>query len=87
MLTANDEGDPSASLSRSLIPELRPKKVTYLGLGVCETESQPQPPHIPITPPTNFSPILRNPVDHINATVGELLLYIVPDVSILLVIY
>lgn len=74
VLTANDEGDPSIALSRMLSPELRVKKVMYRGIGVCEPQ-----PHTPITPPTNFSPIKRNPVDHINATVGELLLFRVPD--------
>lgn len=57
-------------------PELVLKKVAQQGLGVCEPQPKP-----PMTPPTNFSPILRNPVDHINATVGELLVFKVPDVS------
>lgn len=57
-----------------LSPEFRIKKVTYTGLAVCEPQ-----PQTPLTPPTNFSPILRNPIDHINATVGELLVYRVPD--------
>lgn len=77
MLTANDRGDPKQELSLLLGPELRVKKVTKHGLGVCET------PQVPVTPPTNFSPFLRNPVDHINATVGELLVFKVPDVSII----
>lgn len=57
--------------------ELRVKKVLYREFGVCDAP-QTQP-----TPPMNFSPILRNPVDHVNATVGELLLYKVKDVGIL----
>lgn len=57
-------------------PELVIKRVARQGLGVCEPQPQP-----PVTPPFNFSPILRNPVDHINATVGELLVFKVPDVS------
>nr|XP_008195448.1 PREDICTED: dystroglycan [Tribolium castaneum]XP_008195449.1 PREDICTED: dystroglycan [Tribolium castaneum]XP_974516.2 PREDICTED: dystroglycan [Tribolium castaneum] len=73
MLTANDRGDPKQELSLLLTPDLRVKKVTKHGLGVCET------PQVPVTPPTNFSPFLRNPVDHINATVGELLIFKVPD--------
>lgn len=55
--------------------ELRVKKVLYREFGVCDAP-QTQP-----TPPMNFSPVLRNPVDHINATVGELLLYKVKEVS------
>lgn len=73
-LTANNRGDPSAQLNVLLGPELVVKKVTHRGLGLCEPQPKP-----PLTPPTNFSPILRNPVDHINATVGELLVFRVPD--------
>lgn len=82
-LTANNEGDPSHALTRALIPELRIKKVLYHTMGICETEpaKPPPPPLAPITPSSNFSPILRNAVDHINATVGELLVFAVPDVS------
>lgn len=36
---------------------------------------------VPIMPPSNLPPILRNAVDHVNATVGELLVFRVPDVS------
>nr|XP_023019898.1 dystroglycan-like [Leptinotarsa decemlineata]XP_023019899.1 dystroglycan-like [Leptinotarsa decemlineata] len=72
-LTANDRGDPSRELNHALAPELRVKKVTFRELGVCEQ------PMTPVTPPMNFSPILRNPVDHVNATVGELLVYKVKD--------
>ncbi|XP_065166984.1 dystroglycan 1 [Atheta coriaria] len=80
-LTANNEGDPSHALTRALIPELRIKKVLYHTMGICETEpaKPPPPPLAPITPSSNFSPILRNAVDHINATVGELLVFAVPD--------
>lgn len=59
----------------ALGPELRVKKVLSREFGVCDAP-QTQP-----TPPMNFSPILRNPVDHVNATVGELLVYKVKDVS------
>lgn len=76
MLTANDRGDPSEKLSLLLAPQLRVKKVTRVGLGVCEA------PPAAITPPTNFQPFLRNSIDIINATVGELLVFKVPDVSI-----
>lgn len=75
-LTANDRGDPSRELTMALGPELRVKKVLHREFGVCDAP-QTQP-----TPPMNFSPILRNPVDHVNATVGELLIYKVKDVSI-----
>ncbi|XP_057651670.1 uncharacterized protein LOC130891122 [Diorhabda carinulata] len=73
VLTANKVGDPSRELSIALSPGLRVKKVIYKELGLCEQ------PLIPVTPPTNFSPILRNPVDKVNATVGELLVFKVKD--------
>ncbi|XP_044746043.1 uncharacterized protein LOC123307700 isoform X2 [Coccinella septempunctata] len=72
MLTANDRGDPSRLLNNAVIPELRVKKVSYYGLGVCEEINTP------IAPPVNYPPILRNPVNRINATVGELLIFRVP---------
>ncbi|CAG9821358.1 unnamed protein product [Phaedon cochleariae] len=72
-LTANDMGDPSKELNMALAPELRVKKVTYREIGVCEQ------PMTPVTPPVNFSPILRNPIDTVNATVGELLVFKVRD--------
>ncbi|XP_060527781.1 dystroglycan 1 [Cylas formicarius] len=73
MLTANDRGDPSRELSLILAPSLRVKKVTYHELSICRQS----PP--PVTPSTNFSPILRNPVDKVNATLGELLVFKVKD--------
>ncbi|KAJ8916352.1 hypothetical protein NQ315_005049 [Exocentrus adspersus] len=79
-ITANDRGDPSRELNTALTPELRVKRVSYRELGVCEQPLTPiAPPVYPVTPPINFSPILRNPVDHVNATVGELLVYKVKD--------
>ncbi|XP_022912998.2 uncharacterized protein [Onthophagus taurus] len=76
VLTINHDGDPTHELITALSPALKVKKVAYKGLGVCEPK---QPPPAPMTPPTNFSPVLRNPVDHINATVGKLLVFKVPD--------
>lgn len=78
IMVANIEGDPSFALSQVLSPELRVKNVEYRGIGQCEEKPEP-----PVSPPkafpTNFSPIPRNQVDHINATVGELLVFRVPD--------
>lgn len=79
-MTANDDGDPSYALSQVLGPQLRVKKVEYRGIGQCE-EKQEVPVAPPKAHPTNFSPIPRNQVDHINATEGELLIFKVPDVS------
>lgn len=72
VLTTNDNGDPSRDLNIALTPDLKAKKVSYRGLGVCSEINTP------IAPPVNYPPILRNPVDHINATVGELLVFKVP---------
>lgn len=78
VMVANSEGDPSFAFSQVLSPELRVKNVEYRGIGQCEEK-----PELPVAPPkaspTNFSPIPRNQVDYINATVGELLVFRVPD--------
>lgn len=79
-MKANDKGDPSYALSQELGRELRVERVEYKGIGQCEEKPElPLPP--PKASPTNFSPIPRNQVDHINATAGELLVFRVPDVS------
>ncbi|KAF7272594.1 hypothetical protein GWI33_014633, partial [Rhynchophorus ferrugineus] len=75
MLTANDRGDPSRELGDLLKSGLRVKTVSYRNLSTC-IEQLPSPP---VTPITNFSPILRNPVDIVNATLGELLVVKVKD--------
>lgn len=88
MLTANDRGDPSMELSAMLAPGLRVTKVLSHDLATCKqqpvvpaTPVAPATPPAPVSPPTNFPPILRNPIDTINATLGELLVYKVQDVS------
>ncbi|XP_050307693.1 dystroglycan 1 isoform X2 [Anthonomus grandis grandis] len=73
-LTANDRGDPSREMSLILSPDIRIKKIANRDLTTCE-----QQPTVPVTPSQNFSPILRNPVDKINAVVGELLIFKVKD--------
>lgn len=62
-------------MNNAVTPELRVKKVSYYGIGVCEELNTP------IAPPVNYPPILRNPVNRINATVGELLIFRVPKVT------
>lgn len=78
VMVATPEGDPSLALINVLSPELRVKNVEYRGIGQCE--QKPDKPVPPPKSPTNFSPIPRNQVDHINVTVGELLVFRVPDV-------
>lgn len=48
--------------------------VSWQGLGNCA--STPLRPN-----QNNFTPVLRNPVDLINATYGQLLTYVVPEVN------
>ena len=70
-------------LMNALAPEMRVKRVVYQGIGQCEEMKQPEVSKVPTQKPkTNFPPMPRNQVDHINATVGQLLVYKVPDVSI-----
>lgn len=86
----NEDGDPSSALNNVLSPSLKPKKVTYQGLHQCELViGKPRKPYMPSpypeVPNVNYPPTIRNPVDHINATVGRLLVFKVPEVTASLV--
>lgn len=63
--------------TKSLGPSIILEDVSWQGLGNCA--STPQFTN------QNFQPVLRNPVDLINATYGQLLSYIVPEVSNIIV--
>lgn len=47
--------------------------VSWQGLGNCASTS--------FISSQNYQPVLRNPVDLINATYGQLLSYVVPEVN------
>lgn len=87
ILTRNEEGDPSQGLFLALsvhAKHLNIRKVFYKGLANCEVPGKPDvQPGPPMSPDVekNYPPIPRNQVDHINATVGMLLLYKVPEDS------
>jgi len=83
VLAQNEDGDPSSDLIDVLSPVFKPNKVTYQGLHVCESVigKHEKTPLFPKASDVNFSPSIRNPVDHINATVGRLLVYKVPKVT------
>lgn len=85
MLRRNEDGDPSLGLINALsvhAKHLNIRKVLYKGLANCEKQDpQPAPPISPEVD-KNYPPVPRNQVDHINATVGMLLSYKVPEVSI-----
>lgn len=53
--------------------------VSWQGLGNCASTS--------FISSQNYQPVLRNPVDLINATYGQLLSYVVPEVNNLLIIF
>ncbi|XP_067001643.1 dystroglycan 1 [Anabrus simplex] len=79
VLVANDKGEPSSALSKVLSPNMDVRKVTRRDLGPCIKPPSAIPS--PVNPTENFAPVLRNQVDHINATVGELLSFRVPEDS------
>lgn len=80
MLVDND-GDPSSALKAVLAPEIRIKRVVHQGIGQCEDMNRPEVPKVSTEEPeVNYPPVTRNQVDHINATVGQLLVFKVPDV-------
>lgn len=87
VLVLNEDGDPSTALNSVLSPALKPKKVTYQGLHQCESMIvKPLKPHTSSPFPNipnvkNYPPTIRNPVDHVNATVGRLLVFKVPKVT------
>ncbi|XP_043258133.1 dystroglycan-like isoform X3 [Colletes gigas] len=73
-------GDPSAALRTVLQPEIRVKRVIYQGIGQCEDIGRPEPPKVSTQEPkSNFPPVPRNQVDLVNATVGQLLVFKVPE--------
>lgn len=84
-MLVDSDGDPSAALRTVLAPEIRVKRVVFQGIGQCEDMSRPEIPKVVTEEPkVNFPPVPRNQVDHINATVGQLLVFKVPEVCILL---
>lgn len=73
-------GDPSPELRDVLAPEIRVKRVVYQGIGQCEDMNRPEVPKVSTQEPkTNFPPMPRNQVDLVNATVGQLLVFKVPE--------
>lgn len=73
---ADEDGDATDSFRRALEPDIFVKKITMQGIGQCE--SKPEIP-VPQTPQENFSPAPRNQIDQVNATVGRLLVFKVPE--------
>lgn len=76
----DSNGDPSASLRAVLAPEIRVKRVVYEGIGQCEDISRPEVPKVSTEEPkSNFPPVPRNQIDRLNATVGQLFVFKVPE--------
>ncbi|XP_046746458.1 dystroglycan 1-like isoform X4 [Diprion similis] len=83
VLVENENGLPSTALQTILAPEIKVRHVGLRKIGQCEEEPKPEPPEIvtekPILPKINQPPVPRNQVDRINATVGQLLVFTVPE--------
>ncbi|KAG8335221.1 cytoskeletal anchoring at plasma membrane [Homalodisca vitripennis] len=76
VLRANEDGKPTDAVRNLLSPQITVVRVSWVGRGTCETAPAPKP----LPPSTqNFSPIPRNQVDLLNATLGQLLVYTVPE--------
>ncbi|XP_014478579.1 PREDICTED: dystroglycan [Dinoponera quadriceps] len=76
----DSNSDPSSSLRAVLAPEIRVKRVVYQGIGQCEDMKRPEVPRVSTEEPkVNYPPVPRNQVDHVNATVGQLLVFKVPE--------
>ncbi|XP_054279195.1 uncharacterized protein LOC128997581 [Macrosteles quadrilineatus] len=77
VLRANEDGKPTDAVRHLLSPQITVVRVSWTGKGTCD--SPPSPPE-KLPPSTqNFSPTIRNQVDIINATLGQLLVYTVPE--------
>ncbi|XP_029165409.1 dystroglycan isoform X2 [Nylanderia fulva] len=73
-------GDPSSTLRKVFAPEITIKRVVFQGIGQCEDMNRPEEPKVSTEEPkTNYPPVPRNQVDHVNATVGQLLVFKVPE--------
>lgn len=81
MLIADKHENPSVLLHEVLSPQIRVTRVVSQGIGHCEHMNQPETPRIPEIekPKTNYPPVPRNQVDQINAVVGQLLTFRVPE--------
>lgn len=75
-MVSDNEGTPSLALQNALAPEIRVKHVHVKGLEQCDGLLTSQR-----NVSKNTRPMPRNQIDHINATVGELLVFRVPAVS------
>ncbi|XP_037294965.1 dystroglycan isoform X3 [Manduca sexta] len=81
MESDTEAGSPSASLVRVMSPELKVSGVRWRGAGACAAGAAGAAPGAaPATrAPDTYPPVTRNQVDHINAAVGQLLVYKVPE--------
>jgi len=73
VLRANEDGKPTDAVRNLLSPQITVVRVSWVGKGTCKSP----PENIPSS--DNFSPIIRNHVDLLNATLGQLLVYTVPE--------
>lgn len=76
LATDPDSGKVKPSVNEALHPYLSISKISWQGIGQCENKSS-LPTSYP--KPENYSPSTRNPVDYINATVGQLYVFKVPE--------
>lgn len=63
-------------VKESFRPLVEVEKVTWRGAQLCENLPPAQPPK----PEMNFKPQVRNHIDNVTVTVGELLILKVPEV-------
>ncbi|KAI5709972.1 hypothetical protein M8J75_004680 [Diaphorina citri] len=69
-------GQAKPVLTRALGRLMTVKNITWLGIGHCE--DSPPPPVVKVKL-ENQVPLIRNPIDHLEAISGELLVYHVPE--------
>ena len=80
-MSVDKSGKPSPRLKMLLGKKLSAKSVTVELLGTC-LEGEPNSPLNPDISSDDSVPVMRNPIDRINVTAGELLRYKVPPVRV-----
>lgn len=70
----DSNGKVSKAFKKVMASDFQIQDVSYTYLGVCHS-----PGSSTSSPLSNFAPMLRNPIERINTTVGEILRFKVPD--------
>ncbi|CAH2089472.1 unnamed protein product [Euphydryas editha] len=74
MESETQRGYPSSNLMNAMSPDLEVLEIGWQGIGHCSKNGL-----MPTNAPSIYPPILRNPIEHLTATVGHLFVYKVSE--------